>query len=70
MADRSITTYGDRNPRAPKELEVFAFLIGKWQGEHYLVADRDDFVYRLDASSDGGRTWNEGHIEMTFRRTE
>jgi hypothetical protein len=38
--------------------------------EHYLVADGDDFVYRLDVSTDGGRTWNEGHIVMTLRRLE
>jgi hypothetical protein len=28
----AITTYGERNPNAPKELEAFAFLIGKWEG--------------------------------------
>ena len=38
--------------------------------EHYLVADHDTFVYRLDVSTDGGRSWNEGQIEMTFRRSE
>jgi len=38
--------------------------------EHYLVADHDNFVYRLDVSTDGGRRWNEGQMEMTFRRTE
>ena len=38
--------------------------------EHYLVPDRDHFVYRLDVSTDGGRSWNEGHMEMTFRRVE
>ena len=30
--DVSKTTYGERNPSAPKELGVFSFLIGKWQG--------------------------------------
>jgi hypothetical protein len=38
--------------------------------EHYLVADQDNFVYHLDVSTDGGRSWNEGQIEMTFRRLE
>jgi hypothetical protein len=38
--------------------------------EHYLVPDRDHFVYRLDVSTDAGRSWNEGHMEMTFRRVE
>jgi hypothetical protein len=36
--------------------------------EHYQVADDDNFVYRLDLSSDGGKSWTEGQIEMTFRR--
>jgi hypothetical protein len=37
--------------------------------EHYLVED-PGFVYRLDVSNDGGKIWNEGQIEMTFRRSE
>ena len=28
----AITTYGDRNEAAPEELELFSFLIGKWEG--------------------------------------
>lgn len=28
----AITAYGERNANAPKELEAFAFLIGKWEG--------------------------------------
>jgi hypothetical protein len=36
--------------------------------EHYHVADRDHFVYRLDVSNDGGKSWSKGQIEMTFRR--
>jgi hypothetical protein len=168
--DPSKTTYGERNPNAPSELAVFAFLIGKWQGtgtvtlengkvaefpvtwigryildgyaiadeghsffpdgspalgitlrqydtnrktwiveflnvsnsflrkqvngrsgsvtvdgrtvtvasespemtirEHYRVVDRDNWVYRMDVSTDGGRKWNEGQVEMTFRRLE
>ena len=168
--DPSKTTYGEKSPNAPKELGVFSFLIGQWQGtgktrlpdgkvaefgglswigryvlegtaiademhatypdgrpalgitllqydarrktwiveflnvsesflrkqvngasgtvsvngrtvtvasggptsirEHYLVVDQNNFVYRLDLSTDGGRHWNEGQIEMTFRRVE
>jgi hypothetical protein len=168
--DPSKTTYGERNPNAPKELGVFSFLIGKWQGtgktrlpdgkvaefgglswigryvldgtaiaeemhaaypdgrpalgitflqydarrktwiveflnvsdaflrkqvnggsgavhvdgrtvtvvsvgptsirERYLVVDQNNFVYHLDLSTDGGRSWDEGQIEMTFRRLE
>ena len=170
QVDPSKTTYGDRNSSAPKELDVFSFLIGKWQGtgktrlpdgkvvefggvtwigryildgmaiadeghaaypdgrpglgitlrqydaarqtwiveflnvsesflrkqvngrsgsvevdgrdvrvvsegsmkvrEHYRVVDRDNWVYRMDLSTDGGRSWNEGQVEMTFRRAE
>ena len=28
----AITPYGDRSPRAPAELDTFAFLVGKWNG--------------------------------------
>jgi hypothetical protein len=32
MSDPSKTTYGERSSYAPQELDVFAFLIGKWEG--------------------------------------
>jgi hypothetical protein len=38
--------------------------------EHYHVVDQDQWVYRMDLSTDGGRTWNEGQVEMNFRRSE
>jgi hypothetical protein len=38
--------------------------------EHYRVVDRDNWVYRMDLSTDGGRSWNEGQVEMTCRRLE
>lgn len=38
--------------------------------EHYLVRDSDHWVYRLDASTDGGKTWDEGSIEFTFQRSQ
>jgi Protein of unknown function (DUF1579) len=38
--------------------------------EHYQVPDDDNFTYVLDVSSDGGRSWNQGQIEMRFRRLE
>jgi hypothetical protein len=28
----AITTYGERNANAPRELDAFAFFIGKWEG--------------------------------------
>jgi hypothetical protein len=170
VIDPSKTIYGERSPHAPRELDVFAFLIGKWDGrgrtrlpdgtvaeypvawigryildgtaiadeghgpypdgtpflgitfrqydqsrktwvieflnvsesflrrqvnqgtgsvavsgrtvtvtsgspgivvrEHYVVPDADNWVYRLDSSNDGGRSWNEGAIEFTFRRSK
>ena len=170
VTDPSKTIYGEKSPRAPRELDVFAFLIGKWDGrgrtrlpdgkvaeypvawvgryildgtaiadeahapypdgtpslgitfrqydqnrktwvieflnvsesflrrqvhhgtgsvavsgrtvtitsgspgiivrEHYVVPDADNWVYRLDSSHDGGRSWNEGTIEFTFRRSK
>jgi hypothetical protein len=30
--ETAITTYGERNPQAPQELELFSFLVGKWNG--------------------------------------
>ena len=33
MTDPTKTTYGQRNQDAPKELDVFSFLIGTWEGK-------------------------------------
>ena len=38
--------------------------------EHYVVPDADSWVYRMDSSKDGGRSWDEGSIEFTFRRSK
>jgi len=38
--------------------------------EHYQVEDDTTFVYRLDVSNDGGKSWNEGQVEMTLRRSK
>jgi len=38
--------------------------------EHYLVKDDKTFVYRLDVSNDGGKSWNEGQVEMIFGRSQ
>lgn len=38
--------------------------------EHYLVPDDNSFSYRMDLSTDGGKTWTESQVEMTFRRVE
>jgi len=31
-AEPAITTYGERNAQAPSQLDLFAFLVGKWKG--------------------------------------
>lgn len=42
-----------------------------WAGrEHYEVMDRDHWRYRLDASSDGGKNWNEGQLEIALQRAK
>jgi hypothetical protein len=167
----AVTTYGDRHEAAPEELDLFSFLIGKWEGsgktrladgtlaeydgltwigryaldgmaiidelhaplpdggrglgitlryfdsdsdswvveflnvsnsfirrqvnarsgavekegstvvvtsvddqsisrEYYRVIDDDNFVYTIDLSNDGGKTWNRGSIEFTLKRVE
>jgi hypothetical protein len=33
MTDPTKTTYGERNPNTPQELDVFSFLIGTWEGK-------------------------------------
>jgi len=33
VKDPSKTTYGEKSPRATKELDLFAFLIGTWEGK-------------------------------------
>ena len=37
--------------------------------EHYQVETDNAFVYRLDVSNDGGKSWKEGELEMTLRRS-
>jgi hypothetical protein len=167
----AVTPYGSRNPSAPAELDLFAFLVGKWEGtskvrlpdgtmgdggpvtwigrwaldgtaiadethslapggspgmgmtlrrydrqahawtvefinvtanfirrqvnprsgsvkrqgdtvvveaadgasfarEYYQVSGRDRFVYRIDLSKDGGKTWDTGLAEFTMTRVE
>lgn len=38
--------------------------------EHYGVTSDNAFTYRLDVSNDGGKSWNEGQIEMTLERSK
>lgn len=42
-----------------------------WAGrERYEVIDREHWRYRLDTSSDGGKNWNEGQLEVAFQRAK
>ena len=41
-----------------------------WGRETYRVDSRDYWAYTLDLSSDGGRTWSVGRVEMSFSRKE
>src|SRR5690606_8771776 len=36
--------------------------------EHYLVTGNDAFTYRLDISTDEGRNWTEGQMEISLKR--
>jgi hypothetical protein len=38
--------------------------------EHYEIRGDESWVYRLDVSNDGGKTWNEGQMEMTLYRSK
>jgi len=41
-----------------------------WGRETYRVDSYDHWTYSIDLSSDGGRTWSVGQIEMSFTRKE
>ena len=41
-----------------------------WSRETYRVESHDHWTYSIDLSSDGGRSWNVGQIEMNFSRKE
>ena len=47
----AITIYGDRHESAPEELELFSFLIGKWEGSGRTRLD-DGTIAEYD-----GLTW-------------
>jgi hypothetical protein len=38
--------------------------------EYYQLSSKDSFVYRLDLSRDGGKTWDTGSQEITMTRVE
>jgi hypothetical protein len=41
-----------------------------WSRETYRAESHDHWTYSIDLSSDGGRSWNVGQIEMSFTRKE
>jgi hypothetical protein len=44
---------------------------GRVLREHYQpAANNDTWVYRIDESNDGGKSWNEGRTEYTMRRSK
>lgn len=50
-AEPAITTYGERNPQAPDELDLFSFLVGKWDGSGRTRFEDGSY------SQFGGITW-------------
>ena len=38
--------------------------------ENYRVADQNHFIYSMDMSRDGGRSWDTVSVEMTMTRVE
>src|ERR1700733_12940610 len=44
MDVKQITSYGERNPNSPDELEAFSFLVGKWQGTGRVKLDGGKFA--------------------------
>jgi Protein of unknown function (DUF1579) len=41
---KQITSYGEINPNSPNELQVFSFIIGKWQGTAKVKLDGGKFA--------------------------
>jgi hypothetical protein len=44
MDGKQISSYGERNPDFPNELQVFSFLVGKWQGTGRVKLDDGKFA--------------------------
>jgi hypothetical protein len=68
--DPSITTYGNRDDSAPEELDVFSFLIGKWEGSGRTrladgtVAEYDGLIYIGRYILDGMAIADELHAPL------
>jgi hypothetical protein len=55
---------------AGKTVVVISPAAQMWSRETYRVPSHDHFTYSIDLSSDGGRSWTLGQIEMSFTRKE
>jgi hypothetical protein len=44
MDVKQITSYGEKNPDCPSELEAFSFLVGKWQGTGRVKLECGNFA--------------------------
>ena len=68
-AEPAITTYGERNPQAPDELEWFSFLVGKWSGSGRTRLEDGSYVdwdgSDLDRSLHPGRHGHSGRRPRT-----
>ena len=75
-AEPAVTTYGDLNPRAPNELRVFSFLVGKWSGPSRVRLENGSYVdrgevtwigrYVLDGMAIGDETHSLGPDGKTY----
>src|SRR5688500_10805665 len=66
----AITTYGDRHEAAPEELDLFSFLIGKWEGSGKTrladgtIAEYDGLVWIGRYALDGMAIVDELHAPL------
>lgn len=66
----AITTYGDRHEAAPEELDLFSFLIGKWEGSGKTrladgtVAEYDGLLWIGRYALDGMAIVDELHAPL------
>ena len=66
-AEPAITTYGERNPQAPDELDLFSFLVGKWDGSGRTRLEDGSYTQRVPVTwigryvLDGMAIADEGH---------
>ncbi len=68
--DPAITTYGDRHAAAPEELDLFSFLIGRWEGSGKTrladgtVAEYDGLLWIGRYALDGMAIIDELHAPL------